>query len=76
MSNQELTVPNFKAFPFAAAATSASSAIVISSTDLTTVADETVTARVSGDMIVITDAAGGTATVTQANVNVPNGVIT
>lgn len=45
------------------------------SATITTIAGATLTARISGDMIVITDSAGGTAAVTQADVNVSNGVI-
>ena len=42
---------------------------------LTTVAGGMLTARMSGNAIVLTDARGGTATVTQANVMQSNGVI-
>lgn len=42
---------------------------------LTTVQGGTLTARMSGDMIVLVDAQGGTATVTQADVMQSNGVI-
>jgi uncharacterized surface protein with fasciclin (FAS1) repeats len=42
---------------------------------LTTVQGGTLTARMSGRNIVLTDARGGTATVTQANVMQSNGVI-
>ena len=40
-----------------------------------TIAGEELTARLSGDKIVITDAAGRATAVTQADVNVSNGVI-
>jgi len=42
---------------------------------ITTIAGEKLTARLSGDTIVITDAAGDSTAVTQADVNVSNGVI-
>ncbi len=42
---------------------------------ITTIAGEKLTARLAGDTIVITDAAGGSTAVTQADVNVSNGVI-
>jgi uncharacterized surface protein with fasciclin (FAS1) repeats len=42
---------------------------------ITTIAGEKLTARLSGDTIVITDAAGGSTAVTQADVKVSNGVI-
>jgi uncharacterized surface protein with fasciclin (FAS1) repeats len=42
---------------------------------LTTVAGQTLTARLSGDKIVITDAKGGTTAVTTADVATSNGVI-
>lgn len=43
--------------------------------EITTLAGATLSARLSGNDIVITDAAGGTAAVTQADVNTSNGVI-
>ena len=45
------------------------------SASIATVAGEMLTARLSGDTIVITDAAGGATAVTKADVNVSNGVI-
>ncbi|WP_336985797.1 fasciclin domain-containing protein [Altererythrobacter aquiaggeris] len=45
------------------------------SATIDTIAGEKLTARISGDTIVITDASGGTAAVTQADVRVSNGVI-
>ena len=45
------------------------------SATIDTVAGEKLTARLSGDKIVITDAAGRATAVTQADVNVSNGVI-
>ncbi|MEM7666025.1 MAG: fasciclin domain-containing protein [Pseudomonadota bacterium] len=43
--------------------------------EITTVAGATLTARLAGGNVVITDAAGGTATVTRADVITSNGVI-
>ncbi|MDC0886562.1 fasciclin domain-containing protein [Altererythrobacter sp.] len=43
--------------------------------EITTLAGAKLTARLAGNDIVITDAAGGTAAVTQADVNTSNGVI-
>lgn len=45
------------------------------SATINTVAGETLTARLSGNKIVITDGAGGTTAVTTADVNTSNGVI-
>jgi uncharacterized surface protein with fasciclin (FAS1) repeats len=42
---------------------------------LTTAAGGTLTARMNGDNVVLVDAKGGTATVTQADVMQSNGVI-
>ena len=45
------------------------------SAQLTTVNGAVLTATMAGDMIILTDAKGGRATVTQANVYQSNGVI-